>query len=104
MNDFNKDGKGKILLALLSVYFIWGSTYLAIRLALEGTPAIYDGGHTICPDRRRNIFISQDEGHPIPTRNEWIGGSLVGGLLLLGGNGGVAMLNSGYPQDSLRWE
>jgi drug/metabolite transporter (DMT)-like permease len=34
----DKDTRVKVLIALLSVYFIWGSTYLAIRIALEGFP------------------------------------------------------------------
>ena len=30
--------RGIVLLALLTVYVVWGSTYLAIKVALEGYP------------------------------------------------------------------
>jgi drug/metabolite transporter (DMT)-like permease len=89
MNDFKKNGKGKILLALLSVYFIWGSTYLAIRLALEGFPPFMMAGIRFILTGGGTYFLLRMKGNPVPTRHEWIGGSLVGGLLLLGGNGGV---------------
>jgi drug/metabolite transporter (DMT)-like permease len=39
-----KSVKCKIIIALLSVYIIWGSTYLAIRIALEGFPPFMMGG------------------------------------------------------------
>jgi drug/metabolite transporter (DMT)-like permease len=89
MNDFKKDGKGKILLALLSLYFIWGSTYLAIRLALEGFPPFMMAGIRFILTGGGTYIFLRKKDNPIPTRNEWIGGSLVGALLLFGGNGGV---------------
>jgi drug/metabolite transporter (DMT)-like permease len=40
MGRFETDERRKVLvlLALISVYFIWGSTYLALRFGLEGFP------------------------------------------------------------------
>ena len=89
MDDFKRNGKGKIILALLSVYFIWGSTYLAIRLALEGFPPFMMAGIRFILTGGGTYFFLRMRGHSVPTRSEWIGGSLGGGLLLLGGNGGV---------------
>jgi drug/metabolite transporter (DMT)-like permease len=89
MNDFRNNGKGKILLALLSVYFIWGSTYLAIRLALEGFPPFMMAGIRFIVTGGGTYFFLRMKDNPVPTQHEWTGGLLVGGLLLLGGNGGV---------------
>jgi len=89
MKDFKKEEKSRILLALLSLYFIWGSTYLAIRLALEGFPPFMMAGIRFILTGGGIYFFLRMKDTPIPGRNEWIGGSLVGGLLLLGGNGGV---------------
>jgi drug/metabolite transporter (DMT)-like permease len=33
-----KNDRTRVLLALLALYFIWGSTFLAIRIALQGIP------------------------------------------------------------------
>ena len=36
--------KGKIWIALLAVYIVWGSTYLAIRFAVETIPPFLMAG------------------------------------------------------------
>lgn len=89
MNDSIREGRGKILLALLSLYLIWGSTYLAIRLALDGFPPFMMAGIRFVLTGGVTYLFLRALGASIPDRQEWIGGSLVGALLLLGGNGGV---------------
>ena len=89
MSDIRKNGKGKILLALLCLYFIWGSTYLAIKIALEGFPPFMMAGIRFVMAGGGAYLFLRARGNPVPRREEWIGGSLVGALLLLGGNGGV---------------
>ena len=79
----------RIALAFLSIYTIWGSTYLAIRFAIETFPPflmaairfLIAGGVLYAWMRLR--------GAPRPTRANWKAATIVGGLLLLGGNGGV---------------
>src|SRR5947208_11210224 len=79
----------RIALAFLSIYTIWGSTYLAIRFAIETFPPflmaairfLIAGGVLYAWTRLR--------GAPSPTRANWKAATIVGGLLLLGGNGGV---------------
>src|SRR5437870_7997767 len=79
----------QIALAFLSIYTIWGSTYLAIRFAIETFPPflmaairfLIAGGVLYAWMRRR--------GAPRPTRANWKAATIVGGLLLLGGNGRV---------------
>src|SRR5438128_9099063 len=79
----------RIALAFLSIYTIWGSTYLAIRFAIETFPPflmaairfLIAGGVLYAWMRLR--------GSPRPTRANWRAATIVGGLLLLGGNGGV---------------
>ena len=79
----------RIALAFLSIYTIWGSTYLAIRFAIETLPPflmaairfLIAGGVLYAWMRLR--------GAPPPTWANWKAATIVGGLLLLGGNGGV---------------
>jgi len=79
----------RIALAFLSIYTIWGSTYLAIRFAIETFPPflmaavrfLIAGGVLYAWTRLRCA--------PSPTRANWKAATIVGGLLLLGGNGGV---------------
>jgi drug/metabolite transporter (DMT)-like permease len=83
------DSRGKLLIALLSVYFIWGSTYLAIRIALEGFPPFMMAGVRFIIAGSGLYLLLRVRGVPAPDRSQWKGASLVGGLLLVGGNGGV---------------
>lgn len=78
-----------IALALVSLYLIWGSTFLAIRYALESLPPFgFSGlrfltaGLLLCAWRMsRGLRAS---------RREWAAAALVGTLLLGFGNGTVA--------------
>jgi len=81
--------KYKVWINLLVVYIVWGSTYLAIRFAVETMPPFLMAavrfliaGAILYAGRRL-------AGDPAPRRFEWRGAAIVGLLLLLGGNGGV---------------
>lgn len=84
-----KEVTTKVLIALLSVYFIWGSTYLAIRIALEGFPPFLMAGVRFLATGTGLYLFLRVRGTPNPNYSQWIGATIVGGLLLLGGNGGV---------------
>jgi len=76
-----------IWLSLLAVYFIWGSTYLAIRIALGGFPPFLLAGIRFVIAGSLMYTFLRLRGTPNPTRKEWSGAAIVGLLLLLGGNG-----------------
>jgi drug/metabolite transporter (DMT)-like permease len=90
--------RARLLAAFAAVYVIWGSTYLAIRLAVEtlppflmaGTRYVIAGGVLLLWSRLR-------ERHGGPTRRDWITGLVSGGLLLLGGNGAVVWAEQRVP-------
>lgn len=75
--------------ALLAVYLIWGSTYLAIRIALEGFPPFLMAGVRFILAGGALFVFLRGRGTPTPSRRQWLGAAAIGGLLLLGGNGGV---------------
>jgi drug/metabolite transporter (DMT)-like permease len=76
-------------LALLAVYLIWGSTYLAIRVAVAAFPPFYMAGTRLLVAGALLLVLVRLRGGPLPTREEWRSSLVVGGLLLVGGNGGV---------------
>jgi drug/metabolite transporter (DMT)-like permease len=78
-----------VALALLTVYVIWGSTYLAIRFALEGFPPFLMAGGRFLIAGGALYGFQRLRGAPNPPRAQWLGAGAVGALLLLGGNGGV---------------
>jgi drug/metabolite transporter (DMT)-like permease len=78
-----------IILSLLSLYFIWGGTYLAMRIALQGFPPfILAGVRQLTAGVILFLFLRLRK-HESPTRKQWLTAIVVGGLLLVVGNGGV---------------
>jgi drug/metabolite transporter (DMT)-like permease len=77
-------------LALAAVYLIWGSTYLAIRFALEGGfPPFLLGGIRFTIAGTLMYAVLRLRGMAAPTRAQWANAAVLGVLLLLLGNGMV---------------
>ena len=80
----------RVALALGAVYLIWGSTYLAIRFALEGGfPPFLLGGIRFLVAGGLMFAVLRGRGVPAPTRAQWANAAVMGGLMLLLGNGMV---------------
>jgi drug/metabolite transporter (DMT)-like permease len=78
-----------IWIALISVYIVWGSTYLAIRFAVQTMPPFLMAGVRFLISGSLLYFVRRVCGDPPPTRQEWRSASIIGIFLLVGGNGGV---------------
>ncbi len=74
-------------LALLAVYVLWGSTYLAIRYALESYPPFHMAGIRFAFAGTLMYGFLRWRGHAAPTLRQWRNCAFVGSLLLAGGNG-----------------
>ena len=79
----------QLVLAFASVYIIWGSTYLAIKFAIETIPPFLMAGVRFIISGLILYGWARMKGAPRPTRIHWKSAAVVGVLLLLGGNGGV---------------
>src|SRR5574341_148521 len=85
------DRRALIILALLTVYIVWGTTYLAIRFALESFPPYLMMGIRFVAAGTILFSFVRLRGAPMPTLKQWRNSGIVGGLLLVGGMGSVAM-------------
>jgi len=81
--------KARLLIAFAAVYIIWGSTYLAIRWAIETMPTFLMAGVRFLVAGAVLYIWGRWRGAPRPTLANWRDAAIIGGLLLLGGNGGV---------------
>jgi drug/metabolite transporter (DMT)-like permease len=81
-----------IALALTALYLIWGSTYLAIRFALEGglPPLLMAGGRFVLAGGLMYAVLRL-RGMPAPTRAQWRNLAVMALLLLVFGNGMVCV-------------
>jgi len=76
----------KIALAFAAIYLVWGSTYLAIRYAVETIPPLVAAGirHTIAG----GVLLAWAclRGYR-PRREHWVAGGVLGALFFLVGHG-----------------
>jgi len=78
----------QLALAFAATYLIWGSTYLAIRYAVETIPPLVTAGirHSIAG----TILLAWAWARGFrPTRAHWVSGSIVGALFFLVGHGSL---------------
>jgi drug/metabolite transporter (DMT)-like permease len=78
-----------VALALGAVYVIWGSTYLAIRFAIETMPPFLMAGARYLTAGAILYLWARAQGAPRPSLLHWRSAAIIGAFLLLVGNGGV---------------
>jgi drug/metabolite transporter (DMT)-like permease len=78
----------KVALAFIAIYLVWGSTYLAIRYAVETIPPLVTAGirHTIAGGML--LAFACARGYR-PRREHWTAGIVVGALFFLIGHGSL---------------
>lgn len=89
-----------VVAALATVYVVWGSTYLAIALAIETLPPLLTAavrflvaGALLFAVARR--FDAPDAARP--DRRQWLAAAVTGTFLLSVGNGGVTWAQQTVP-------
>jgi drug/metabolite transporter (DMT)-like permease len=84
--------RAQIVIAFAAVYVIWGSTYLTIHIAIETIPALLMSGARFILAGLLLLAFSHRPGAPRErlTLIHWRSALIIGGCLLLFGNGGVA--------------
>jgi drug/metabolite transporter (DMT)-like permease len=84
----------RIAVALVALYLIWGSTYLGIRIAVETLPPLTQSAFRFLIAGSL-LYVATirrgDAAGDRPGRREWRDAAIIGGLLLAGGNGLVAI-------------
>ena len=89
--------KTKLWVALLALYIVWGSTYLAIRFAVETMPAFLHGSIRFLVSGLILYFWRRAAGDTKPTMSQWKSTAIIGTFLLLGGNGLVSLAEKTVP-------
>jgi drug/metabolite transporter (DMT)-like permease len=78
-----------VAVALATVYLVWGSTYLGIRITDRTQPPLLMSSTRFLIAGALLYAFAARRG-PRPTWREWRAAAIVGGALLVVGNGGVA--------------
>lgn len=75
-----------VVLALLAVYFPWGGTYLAMKFAVETLPPFLLAGIRFVVAGVILYLWEASRGTKNPEKVHWRNATIIGGLMLLGGN------------------
>jgi drug/metabolite transporter (DMT)-like permease len=89
--------KLKIWVGMLVLYIVWGTTYLAIRFAVETMPPFLMAATRFIIPGVILYAWRRLRGDQPPTRNEWRSAAIVALLLLVGGNGLVTWAEQFVP-------
>jgi len=87
MTDNRHAPKALIIAAFAAVYVLWGSTYLAIRFAVETVPPFLLAGVRFTIAGAILSAFALARGAERPTRENWKAAAIVGTLLFPLGNG-----------------
>jgi drug/metabolite transporter (DMT)-like permease len=93
----NRPTRTQLIAAFAAIYLIWGSTYLAIRFAIETMPPFLMAGVRFLIAGALLTAWSLWQGAARPTWRQWRSTAIIGGLLLVGGNGAVVWAETRVP-------
>src|SRR5258708_3654610 len=92
-----RPARARLVLAFGSVYLVWGSTFLAIRYAIETLPPLLMAGGRFIVAGSILYAWARLRGASLPERMNWGKAMVIGALLLLGGNGMVVLAERRSP-------
>jgi drug/metabolite transporter (DMT)-like permease len=87
----------KLVLAFACIYVVWGSTYLAIRVAVDTLPPFLMAGVRFLLAGAFLYAVGVRQGLPRPTRRQWCNATIAGVPLFVIGNGGVTWAEQTVP-------
>ncbi len=80
-----------VLSCLAATWFLWGTMYLAIKWALVSFPPFYQMGSQFVVAGAVLACVARVRGLPWPSARQWLGGAVMGALLISGGYGFMAV-------------
>ena len=82
--------RAAVIAGFAAIYFVWGSTYLAIKFAVVTIPPFLMAGTRHLAAGAILYLYARRSGAPKPSFANWKAAAWIGALLLLGGNGLVS--------------
>lgn len=82
---------------MIGIYFIWGSTYLGIRIAIETLPPFLMAGSRFLLAGGGLLLWARARGPGAHAPSMWKTGAISGVLMFLGGNGAVVWAEQFVP-------
>jgi drug/metabolite transporter (DMT)-like permease len=83
MGDTARPTTWKVLLAFSIIYFVWGSTYYAIRVGVHEVPPFLLAAMRFFASGLILLAWLRATGTPLPTSRQWAGASILGTIIFL---------------------
>ncbi len=91
MQNTQNASKGLILACLAAVYVVWGTTYFALKVGVQGAGPFYLVGTRFVVAGVLLLAWLKIRGHALPTARQWRNSTLLGFLMLALGIGSVTV-------------
>lgn len=88
---------GRVLAAFVTLYLVWGSTYLGIRIAVETLPPFLLAGARFVVAGAVILAIARHRGTAFPKSREWLGAAGVGLCLVTLSNALIVWVEQRVP-------
>jgi drug/metabolite transporter (DMT)-like permease len=89
--------KGRLIAAFFAIYFIWGSSFLAVAYAIETLPPLMMAGVRFLAAGALLYAWARRRGASRPMPVNWTAAAVVGGALILFGTGGAVWAQQRVP-------
>lgn len=86
-----------VIVALIALYILWGSTYLGMSIAMQSFPPFLMTGIRFVIAGAVIFALLCARKATLPQPREWLSGAIVGVFLLVGGNAAVAFAEQSVP-------
>jgi drug/metabolite transporter (DMT)-like permease len=80
----------RIAACVVATWVVWGTTYLAIKVALVSFPPFFQIGTRLLTAGALLLLWARWRGREMPTRVQWRNALIVGAIMVAGNQGGVA--------------
>lgn len=97
VRNLSASHKGRMLAAFFAIYFIWGSTFLAVAFAIETLPPLMMAGVRFLLAGGLLYAWARHRGASRPLPVNWTSAIIVGGALILVGTGGTVWAQQRVP-------
>lgn len=91
------ESRWRLFAALVTIYLVWGSTYFAIGEAVRTIPPFLMAASRFALAGALLYSLRRITGAPRPDARQWRSAAIIGGLLILGGNGLVSWAEQRVP-------
>lgn len=88
-----------VIAAFVAVYLVWGSTYLAMHVAVKTLPPFLMAGCRFVLAGAVLYAVMRGRGAPAPPRGQWVSATCSGALMLVLGNGGISWVQQTAPSN-----